>query len=83
MTPCGCNDCESWMQPYMDGVLSEEQIREAIRFLARGHGLVAEGAAAVGVAAVLAGVIHADGPTVVVVTGRNIALPVLAEVLAG
>ena len=73
------------VRDHVDAVtaVSEEQIREAIRFLARAHGLVAEGAAAVGVAAVLAGVIHADGPTVVVVTGRNIALPVLAEVLAG
>jgi anti-sigma factor (TIGR02949 family) len=26
---CGCDDCEKMMQPYMDGVLSEEQIREA------------------------------------------------------
>ena len=32
---CGCKDCESWMQPYMDGVLSEEQIREAQEHLAR------------------------------------------------
>jgi anti-sigma factor (TIGR02949 family) len=32
---CGCDDCEKLMQPYMDGVLSEEQIREAREHLAR------------------------------------------------
>jgi len=32
---CGCDDCEQMMQPYMDGVLSEEQIGEAQEHLAR------------------------------------------------
>ncbi|HEY7536400.1 MAG TPA: zf-HC2 domain-containing protein [Gaiellaceae bacterium] len=31
---CCCDDCERMMQPYMDGVLSEEQIREAQEHLA-------------------------------------------------
>jgi anti-sigma factor (TIGR02949 family) len=26
---CGCVDCELMMQPYLDGVLSEEQVAEA------------------------------------------------------
>jgi hypothetical protein len=26
---CGCGDCEGMMQPYMDKVLSDEQMREA------------------------------------------------------
>ena len=26
---CGCGDCEEMMQPYMDKVLSDEQMREA------------------------------------------------------
>ena len=26
---CGCDDCEELMQPYLDGVLSVEQMREA------------------------------------------------------
>jgi hypothetical protein len=26
---CGCGDCEQMMQPYMDKVLSDEQVREA------------------------------------------------------
>jgi len=32
---CGCDDCEKMMQPYMDGVLSEQQISEAQEHLAR------------------------------------------------
>jgi threonine dehydratase len=62
--------------------VSEAEIRESIRFLAAEHGTVAEGAGAVAVAALLAGKVDAPGPTVAVVTGRNIALPVLADVLA-
>jgi threonine dehydratase len=62
---------------------SEAEIEEAIRFLARAHGIVAEGAGATAVAAAMAGrVPHGDEPLVVVVTGRNIALPRLATVLA-
>jgi anti-sigma factor (TIGR02949 family) len=26
---CGCNDCEEMMQPYLDGVLSDDEVREA------------------------------------------------------
>ena len=26
---CGCGDCEEMMQPYLDKVLSDEQMREA------------------------------------------------------
>jgi len=65
------------------GTVSEPEIEEAIRFLARAHGLVAEGAGAAAVAAVMTGrVVREDGPLVVIVSGRNIALPRLAAVLA-
>ena len=63
--------------------VDEPQIEEAIRFLARAHGIVAEGAGATAVAAVLAGKVERGGaPLVVAVTGRNIALDRLAAVLA-
>jgi anti-sigma factor (TIGR02949 family) len=26
---CGCQDCETMMQPYMDGMLTDEQVAEA------------------------------------------------------
>lgn len=62
--------------------VSEPEIEEGIRFLARAHGVVAEGAGAVAAAGVLAGrVPRGEGALVVVVSGRNIALPRLAEVL--
>lgn len=62
---------------------SEAEIEDAIRFLARAHGIVAEGAGATAVAGVLAGRVElGDDPVVVVVSGRNIALPRLAAVLA-
>jgi threonine dehydratase len=62
--------------------VSEPEIEEAIRFLARAHGIVAEGAGATAAAAVLAGRVQpGDEPLVVVVSGRNIALPRLAAIL--
>jgi threonine dehydratase len=62
---------------------AEEELEDAIRFMVTGAGLVVEGAAAAGVAAVRAGrVPAADGPVVVVVSGRNIARPRLAALLA-
>jgi len=32
---CGCGDCEVMMQPYLDGVLSDEQVEEAREHLER------------------------------------------------
>jgi threonine dehydratase len=62
--------------------VSEEEIREAIRYLAVEHGLIVEGSGAVGVAAQLAGKLPSAAPLVHVLTGRNIALPILRDVLA-
>ena len=73
------------VRDHVDAVVqvSEPEIEDAIRFLARAHGLVVEGAGAVAVAAVMTGrVVAGDGPLVVVVSGRNIALDRLAAVLA-
>jgi threonine dehydratase len=61
--------------------VTEDQIAEAIRYLAREHGLIVEGAGAVPVAALLTGLIPASGPTVAIITGRNITRPSLAHVL--
>jgi threonine dehydratase len=60
--------------------VTEPEIERAIRFLAAG-GLVAEGAGAVGVAALLAGKVPLDPPVVVLVSGRNIAAGTLARIL--
>jgi threonine dehydratase len=62
--------------------VTEAEIANAMRFLAREHGLVAEGSGAVGVAALLAHKVEATtGATVAIVTGRNIAATTLAGVL--
>lgn len=62
--------------------VTEDEIAAGIRYLAQRHGLVAEGAGAVSVAAVLAGKVETPHPVVAVVSGRNIALPLLARVLS-
>ena len=64
--------------------VSEADIRSAMAFSASKMGLVLEGAGAVGVAALRAGVVtpDADGKqTVVLLTGRNVAPKLLSEVL--
>lgn len=53
-------------------LLSEEEIAAGIRHAALIEGLTVEGAGAVGIAALLAGKIEPDGPTVVIVSGGNI-----------
>lgn len=60
----------------------EEAIRAAVRELATRHGLVVEGSGAVGLAALREGLVPLDRPVVLVLTGRNIAPALLAEVLS-
>jgi threonine dehydratase len=61
--------------------VTEDEIAGAIAFLSAEHGLVAEGSAAVGVAALLNGRISAEEPTAVIVTGRNIARSTYVDIL--
>jgi threonine dehydratase len=61
--------------------VTEVQIAGAIRYLAREHGIIAEGSGAAPVAAILAGAIPVRGHTVAIITGRNITLQALADVL--
>ncbi|HET7530826.1 MAG TPA: pyridoxal-phosphate dependent enzyme [Mycobacteriales bacterium] len=66
--------------------VTEDDIAAAIRWLVKHHGVVAEGAGAVPVAALQTGVIddaYLDGEVVAVISGRNIALDTLADVLKG
>ncbi|MDI2131495.1 pyridoxal-phosphate dependent enzyme [Yinghuangia seranimata] len=60
---------------------AEPEIEAAMRALFTRHGLVVEGAAAVGLAALRAGRVPVHGRVVVVLTGRNIAPAAYAEVL--
>ena len=59
-----------------------DRIRTAMRWLFREHGLVAEGAGAAGIAAVLAGEVEVTGRLVVVVSGRNITVPTFTAAIA-
>jgi threonine dehydratase len=61
--------------------VDEGRIHSAVRELALRHGIVAEGSAAVGVAAALAGDVPDDRPAVLIITGRNIAADRLASLL--
>jgi len=61
--------------------VTEDEIARAIAFLSTHHGLVAEGSAAVGVAALLEGKVRSHEPTAVIVTGRNIARSTYIDIL--
>lgn len=62
-------------------LVSEEEIADAMAALHRDHDLVVEGGGAVGVAALRAGRVRPPGETVVVISGGNVARPVLDEIL--
>ncbi|MEB0005860.1 hydroxyectoine utilization dehydratase EutB [Pseudomonas sp. MH9.2] len=64
-------------------LLSEASIANGIRHAYREERQVVEGAAAVGIAALLDGLIEPHGPIVVVVSGRNVDIEQHLRVLAG
>lgn len=73
------------VRDHVDAVVysAEAEMEAAVAFLLTAAGVLAEGAAACAVAAVLAGRIGVRaGPTVIVLTGRNIARERLAALLA-
>jgi threonine dehydratase len=62
-------------------VVGEDDVAWGMRFLWREHAIVAEGSGAIAVGALLAGRVERAGQTVCLVTGRNVAEDVLAQVL--
>jgi threonine dehydratase len=65
-------------------MVSEAELCDAIRGLVRHEHLIAEGAGAVGVAAVCSGRVECSGRhTAVIVSGANIDMPLLASILGG
>ncbi|MGH7123623.1 MAG: pyridoxal-phosphate dependent enzyme, partial [Stellaceae bacterium] len=64
-------------------LVNESEIYRGIRHLLLEERQVAEGAAAVGAAALLSGKIMGKGPTALIVSGRNIRSDVLARIAAG
>lgn len=63
-------------------LLTEAEIAAGMRHLHRAHGLTAEGAAAVGPAAVLAGKVRSRGPVACLVTGANVDADTFRRVIA-
>ena len=82
----GCTDDVSYqrVRRVVDELLlvNENALAPAIRALYRYDGVVAEGAAAVAVAAIVEQVVEVRGPTVLVITGGNIDAARLAGILA-
>lgn len=64
-------------------LLSEEEIYQGMRSLYFGDHLVAEGASAVGHAAIISGKVTLHGPSAIVISGRNIDPQQFADVIAG
>jgi threonine dehydratase len=60
-------------------LVSEEAIAEAMRWLLIREHVLVEGSAAVGVAALFEWKLNAEGPLVVILTGRNVASTVLSK----
>jgi threonine dehydratase len=62
-------------------LVSEEEIASAMTFLFKEHRLVVEGSGAVGVAAVMSGKFKPRGKTVIILSGSNVDIPVLMEIV--
>ncbi len=81
----GCTDetAYAWLRAIIDHVhlVPEPAIARAMRVLFESAGVVAEGAGAVGVAAVMERMLTLDGPTVVVVSGGNVDPATIAAIL--
>jgi threonine dehydratase len=63
-------------------LLSEEEIIHATRWMAAEHQYWIEPTAAVTLAACLSGKVHVDGPTVIVISGRNVSLETALRILS-
>jgi threonine dehydratase len=81
----GCTDQDTYerVARVIDDLVlvTEDEIRTAIRALYEHDGVVAEGGGAVAAAALLAGRVRARGTTIVMVTGGNIDAARLAQIL--
>ncbi|WP_172294207.1 hydroxyectoine utilization dehydratase EutB [Pseudoruegeria sp. HB172150] len=70
---------------YLDETIlvSEEEIRDAMQVLYFEDRIVAEGASAVGIAAILSGKFTPEGPTATIVTGRNVDMAMFHLIVSG
>jgi threonine dehydratase len=72
------------MQGLVDGtfVVSLDETRNAMRVMAEKARVIAEGAGALPLAAILSGKVRGDGPIVAVVSGGNIDLSKFCELIS-
>lgn len=77
ITPAIVRDCDVRLVD-----VAEASLRRSVRELAVTAGLVAEGSSAAALAALRDGLVPADRPVVLIVSGRNIATDLLAAILA-
>lgn len=70
---------------YLDGtvLVTEEDIRDAMQALYYEDRIVAEGASTVGIAAILSGKVRLEGPTGIIVTGRNVDMGMFTRIVTG
>ena len=61
--------------------LTEREIEDAVRWMLANHQYLIEPSSAAAVAAVLAGKVTLDSPTVIVLTGRNVGMKVIERIL--
>jgi threonine dehydratase len=75
----------SMIRDLLDGIVlvSEDEIAAGIRHGYSEEGEIVEGAGAVGIAALLAGKIVAEGPVVILMSGRNIDMALHRRVICG
>ena len=83
----GCTDDASYrrVRALIDRIhlVDEVAIADAMRKLFVHDGVVAEGAGAVGLAAVAAGIVQVEGPAVVIISGGNVDAERFARILRG
>src|SRR5690606_34390757 len=83
----GCTDRASYerVRALTDTIhlVDEVAIADAMRKLFVHDGIVAEGAGAVGAAAVAAGIVEVEGPAVVIITGGNVDADRFSRILKG
>ncbi len=74
--------CRDLLDDYI--LVTEDEIRRAMQVMFYEDRIVAEGASAVGIAAVLAGKVPVlNGPVATIITGRNLDMPTFARIMMG
>jgi threonine dehydratase len=73
------------VQQYVDDIIlvNEAQIADAMAYLYRNERLIAEGAASVGIAALLNGLVKPGRSTAIIITGNNVDMATFTDIMNG